>query len=46
MKLQFDWNIGNVYKSEMKHKISVAEAESIFMDGDKLIYNDLRACLS
>ena len=40
--LDFDWNFGNIRKSEMKHGIIANEAESVFSDIDKLTFDDLK----
>jgi len=38
MALKFEWDLGNIMKSEIKHSISVAEAESVFNDPNNVIF--------
>ena len=40
MALKFEWDLGNIMKSEIKHSISVAEAESVFNDPNNVIFFD------
>lgn len=46
MKLFFDWDLGNIKKSELKHGILVAESESIFNDNNKLVFDDIKHSIS
>lgn len=39
-KLQFDWDQWNIQKNEIKHGVSVDEAESVFLDGRHQIFTD------
>lgn len=41
-ELQFDWDLWNVQKNEVKHGISALEAESCFSDKEAAIYEDLK----
>ena len=38
--IQFDWDIWNVQKNEIKHGVSALEAESCFYDSRHKIYED------
>lgn len=38
----FDWNDGNLRKSEAKHGVSAQEAEQVFMNEPLLLMDDLR----
>lgn len=40
--IQFDWDLWNVQKNEVKHGVSVLEAESCFYDGGLSIFQDIR----
>ncbi|MEP7127235.1 MAG: BrnT family toxin [Chitinophagales bacterium] len=40
-KIKFDWNPGNIQKSFLKHRISNAEAESMFYDQHLLVFLNL-----
>lgn len=41
-ELQFDWDLWNVQKNELKHGVSPLEAESSFYDPDLKIFEDLK----
>ena len=40
--LKFDWNQWNIQKNEIKHGISVLEAESVFHDENLIIFDDIK----
>jgi uncharacterized DUF497 family protein len=39
---EFDWDAGNICKSEKKHEISPKESEEIFLDENLRIVNDFK----
>lgn len=41
-EIQFDWDLWNVQKNEVKHGVSALEAESCFSDEHGAIYQDLK----
>ena len=42
MAYKFEWDKGNATKSLLKHGISNAEAESVFEDKKRVVYEDLK----
>lgn len=38
----FEWDAGNDRKSEVKHAVSKAEAEEVFMNEPLLLYSDVK----
>ena len=40
MPPKFEWDLGNIMKSELKHHISALEAESIFDDLEMIVFFD------
>jgi uncharacterized DUF497 family protein len=38
----FDWDNGNIYKNEKKHKVSWQEIEEIFFNEPLLLYSDIK----
>jgi uncharacterized DUF497 family protein len=40
--VEFDWNQWNLQKNEIKHGVSMIEAESVFSDPELGIYDDLK----
>lgn len=38
----FEWDAGNDRKSEVKHAVSKAEAEEVFMNEPLLLYSDIK----
>jgi uncharacterized DUF497 family protein len=41
-KLKFDWDKGNLMKSETKHGIFKDEAVSVFEDNQRVVYFDVK----
>ncbi|MBU1678657.1 MAG: BrnT family toxin [Bacteroidetes bacterium] len=41
MLLEFDWNQWNVQKNEIKHGVSMLEAESMFFDDYLVIFENI-----
>lgn len=41
-ELEFDWDLWNVQKNEVKHGVSALEAESCFYDAHAGIFEDLK----
>jgi uncharacterized DUF497 family protein len=41
-EIQFEWDLWNVQKNEVKHGVSALEAESVFYDPRSKIYEDNR----
>lgn len=39
-EIQFDWDLWNIQKNEVKHGVSALEAESCFYDTKTKIYED------
>ena len=39
---KFEWDQGNIYKSYIKHGISLNEAEEVFLDEDILLFEDFK----
>jgi uncharacterized DUF497 family protein len=40
MPPKFEWDLGNLLKSELKHNISAFEAESVFADPKMVVFFD------
>ncbi len=40
--LDFDWDIWNINKNELKHGVSKLEAESVFYDSKFVIFEDFK----
>lgn len=40
MELKFDWDQWNVQKNELKHGVSVIEAQSAFFDSEYKLFRD------
>ncbi len=40
MPPKFEWDLGNIMKSELKHHITASEAESIFNDKGMIVFFD------
>ncbi len=40
--LIFNWDQWNIQKNEIKHGISALEAESLFYDGNLIIFEDIK----
>lgn len=38
----FDWDDGNRYKNLLKHNVSRAEIEEVFLDGDAVLLRDVK----
>jgi uncharacterized protein len=38
--VNFEWDSGNVDKNKRKHNVNEKEAEEVFFDKNKVIYND------
>jgi len=41
-EVQFDWDQWNIQKNEIKHGISMLEAESTFFDNKHIIFEDIK----
>ena len=41
-RLRFEWDHGNLNKSETKHGVNIMEAESVFSDAQRIIYFDIK----
>ncbi len=41
-EIGFDWDQWNIQKNEIKHGVSVLEAESVFFDEKLAIFNDIK----
>jgi uncharacterized protein len=39
-KTEFDWDSGNKYKSLFKHKVTIKEAESVFLNDSVMVTSD------
>lgn len=39
--IEFEWDIGNIYKNYFKHNVTLYEAEEVFQDISKIVYSDL-----
>ena len=41
-EIQFDWDLWNIQKNEIKHGVSALEAESCFSDENGSLFEDLK----